>query len=52
MIGLVNGGWPIWCKKPGGGWQAMEGVEVERVAAVGPRGWRLAIEQELDATRR
>jgi len=43
---------PYLVQKPGGVWQAMEDVDVERVAAVGPRGWRLVVERELDPTRR
>ena len=43
---------PYLVQKPGEVWQAMDGVNVKRVSAVGPRGWRLAVERELDATRR
>jgi mannosyl-3-phosphoglycerate phosphatase len=43
---------PYLVQKPDETWQAMDGVEVERVAAVGPRGWRLVVEGELYPTRR
>lgn len=38
---------PYLVQKPGGVWQEMPGVAVNRVAAVGPAGWRQAILAEI-----
>ena len=38
---------PYLVQKPGGIWQALPGVPAQRVAAVGPAGWRQVIMAEL-----
>ncbi len=39
---------PYLVQKPGGVWQEMPGVAVNRVPAVGPAGWRQAILDEIE----
>lgn len=41
---------PYLVQKPGGVWQEMDVAGLERVAAVGPAGWRLAAAEWLEGT--
>jgi mannosyl-3-phosphoglycerate phosphatase len=45
LLAAVDHGYLL--QKPGGVWQEMAVEGVERVAAVGPAGWRLAVEEWL-----